>query len=50
MAETAAAVRLDLNAPEVLEVFLRDGADPVQVAGSLDRIRKLALDRSRIRE
>jgi len=35
-------VRLDLNSPEFLEVFLRlVGAELAQVAGSLDRIRKL---------
>ena len=35
-------VRLDLNSPEFLEVFLRlDAADLVQVAASLDRIAKL---------
>jgi hypothetical protein len=35
-------VRLDLNSPAFLEVFLRLGvADLAQVAGSLDRIRKL---------
>ena len=38
----AGEVRLDLNSPEFLEVFLRlEGADLVQVAASLDRIRKL---------
>jgi hypothetical protein len=35
-------VRLDLNSPEFLEVFLRlEGAELAQVAGSLDQIRKL---------
>jgi len=35
-------VRLDLNSPEFLEVFLRlDASDLSQVAASLDRIRKL---------
>jgi len=35
-------VRLDLNSPEFLEVFLRlEGADLAQVASSLDQIRKL---------
>ena len=35
-------VRLDLNSPEFLAVFLRLGtADLAQVAGSLDQIRKL---------
>ena len=35
-------VRLDLNSPEFLEVFLRlSAADLAQVAGSLGRIRKL---------
>jgi hypothetical protein len=38
----AQRVRLDLNSPEFREVFLRlEGADLAQVAGSLDRIRKL---------
>jgi hypothetical protein len=36
------SVRLDLNSPEFLEVFLGlEGADLAQVAGSLDQIRKL---------
>jgi hypothetical protein len=35
-------VRLDLNSPQFLEVFLRlDASELVHVAGSLDRIRKL---------
>ena len=35
-------VRLDLNSPEFLEVFLRlNAVDLAQVAGSLDRIQKL---------
>jgi hypothetical protein len=35
-------VRLDLNSPEFLEVFLQLGiADLAQVAGCLDQIRKL---------
>jgi hypothetical protein len=35
-------VRLDLNSPEFLDVFLRlDRADLAQVASSLDRIQKL---------
>ncbi len=35
-------VRIDLNSPAFLEVFLRlDGAELTQVTGSLDRIRKL---------
>ena len=35
-------VRLDLNSPEFLEVFFRlESADLVQVATSLDRIRRL---------
>ena len=35
-------VRLDLNSPEFLEVFLRlDSSELAQVAMSLDRIRKL---------
>jgi hypothetical protein len=35
-------VRLDLNSPEFLEVFLRlNSVELAQVAGSLDRIRKL---------
>ena len=35
-------VRLDLNSPEFLEVFLRlESADLAQVVGSLDQIRKL---------
>jgi hypothetical protein len=38
----AQRVRLDLNSPEFLDVFLRlDGATLVQVATSLDRIRGL---------
>ncbi len=38
----AQRVRLDLNSPEFLEVFLRlDGAELAQVASSLARIRKL---------
>lgn len=37
-----ARVRLDLNSPEFLDVFLRlEGADLTQVAGSLDQLRKL---------
>jgi hypothetical protein len=37
-----ARVRLDLNSPEFLEVFLRlDDSDLSQVSASLDRIRKL---------
>ena len=35
-------VRLDLNSPAFLEVFLRlDSSELAQVAGSLDRIRRL---------
>ena len=35
-------VRLDLNSPEFLEVFLRlESADLAQVAGTLDQIRKM---------
>jgi len=35
-------VRLDLNSPEFLEVFSRlESAELAQVAGSLDRLRKL---------
>jgi hypothetical protein len=35
-------VRLDLNSPAFLEVFLRlEGAELAQVAGTLDQIRKL---------
>jgi hypothetical protein len=35
-------VRLDLNSPEFLEVFLRlESAELLQIASSLDRIQKL---------
>ena len=35
-------IRLDLNSPEFLEVFLRlQGAELAQVTGGLDQIRKL---------
>ena len=35
-------VRLDLNSPEFLEIFLRlNSTELAQVAGTLDRIRKL---------
>jgi hypothetical protein len=39
---SAARVRLDLNSPEFLQVFLGlEAAELAQVAGTLDRIRKL---------
>ena len=42
MKKSAARVRLDLNSPEFLDVFLRlDASDLAQVVGSLDRIRTL---------
>jgi hypothetical protein len=42
MAKPAQRLRLDLNSPEFLEVFLRlESAELAQVAGSLDRIRRL---------
>lgn len=42
MAKGPQRVRLDLNSPEFLDQFLRlDGSTLVQVAASLDRIRRL---------